>query len=131
MPPAIQQHVTFRASPKTLFDLYINSKKHTAATGAPATIGRTPGSKWNAFGGMIGGTTLLVQPGQLIVQTWRAKFWKKEDLSILTIKFTKVTGGARRHGPCRGSSIRSKRCQGRVAQILLEAMEEIPCSKVN
>ena len=95
MLPAIQQHVTFRASPKTLFDLYINSKKHAAATGAPATIGRTPGSKWNAFGGMIGGTTLLVQPDQLIVQTWRAKFWKKEDLSILTIKFTKVTGGAR------------------------------------
>jgi activator of HSP90 ATPase len=95
MPPAIQQHVSFRASPKTLFDLYINSKKHTAATGAPATIGRTPGSKWNAFGGKIGGTTLLVQPDQLIVQTWRAKFWKKEDLSILTIKFTKVTGGAR------------------------------------
>jgi hypothetical protein len=31
----------------------------------------------------------------VIVQSWRAKFWKKEDISILILKFLKTRGGAR------------------------------------
>jgi hypothetical protein len=35
MTKAIQQSVKFKASPETLFDMYLDSKKHSAATGAP------------------------------------------------------------------------------------------------
>ncbi len=54
MPRAIQQHVEFSASPKELFELYLDSKKHAAATGAPANLSCKVGGAWNAHGGMIG-----------------------------------------------------------------------------
>ena len=60
MPPTIEQHVEFNASPKTLFEMYMDSKKHSAATGQPAKLSRKPGGKWQAFKGMIGGTNLFV-----------------------------------------------------------------------
>jgi activator of HSP90 ATPase len=95
MPPAIQQHVEFSASPNTLFELYLNSRKHAAATGVPAKLSRKIGGAWQAYRGVIGGRNLLIVPGRMIVQSWRAKFWKKGDVSILVLKFTKTRGGAR------------------------------------
>jgi len=35
MPPVIQQHVDFSVAPQELFELYLNSKKHAAATARP------------------------------------------------------------------------------------------------
>jgi activator of HSP90 ATPase len=95
MPPVIQQHVEFSVSPQELFELYLNSRKHAAATGAPAKLSRKVGGAWSAHGGRIGGKNLLIVPGRVIVQSWRAKFWKKEDISILILKFLKTRGGAR------------------------------------
>jgi hypothetical protein len=43
MTPTIQQRATFPVSPKVLFELYLDSKKHAAATGAPAKISRNVG----------------------------------------------------------------------------------------
>jgi activator of HSP90 ATPase len=95
MTPTIQQHATFGVSPKILYGLYMDSKKHAAATGAPATLSRKVGGAWKAHGGQIGGKNLLIIPGQMIVQAWRAAHWKKEDLSILVLRFSKVAGGVR------------------------------------
>src|SRR2546422_945254 len=39
MPKTIQHKVSFRASPETLFNIYLSSRKHAAATGAKE-IGR-------------------------------------------------------------------------------------------
>jgi activator of HSP90 ATPase len=95
MTPAIQQRVTFRASPKALFEMYLDSRKHAAATGAPAKMKRKAGGSWSAHGGQIGGQNLLIVPGRMVVQAWRAAHWKKQDLSILVLKFSKAPGGAR------------------------------------
>jgi activator of HSP90 ATPase len=93
MTRTIEQHAAFRASVKVVFDLYLDSRKHTAATGAPAKIARKAGSAWYAHGGAIHGTTLLIIPGKLIVQSWRAKHWKKEEISTLILHFGKAPGG--------------------------------------
>lgn len=95
MPRAIQQHVEFSASPKELFEVYLDSKKHAAATGATAKLSRKIGGAWHAHKGMIGGRNLLIVPGRMIVQSWRAKFWRKADVSILILKFTETRHGAR------------------------------------
>ncbi|MFI5058660.1 MAG: SRPBCC domain-containing protein [Candidatus Acidiferrales bacterium] len=95
MPPVIQQHAEFFASSKELFELYLDSRKHAAATGAPARLSHKTGGAWQAHGGMVGGRNLLIVPGRMIVQSWRAKFWKKEDISVLVLKFTKTRRGAR------------------------------------
>lgn len=40
MTPAIEQSVTFKSTPAELYQLFMDSAKHTAATGAPAKISR-------------------------------------------------------------------------------------------
>lgn len=94
MKRTIIQRVKFRATPKALFEMYMDSKKHTAATEASAKLSRKPGGLWKAHSGMIGGKNLLIVPDQKIVQTWRAGFWTKDELSILIMTFDKAPGGA-------------------------------------
>ncbi len=94
MVPTIQQSVRFRTSPQALYDLYVDSKKHSRATGGPAMISGKVGGKFTAFGGKLKGKTLLLARGKQIVQLWRASHWKKDDWSILVLNFSKVAGGA-------------------------------------
>ena len=94
MTAVIQQRVRFRTSPQALFDMYLNSRRHSLSTGAPATISREAGGKFKAFGGQLEGRNLLVIPGKQIVQLWRATHWKKDDWSIVILTFRRVAGGA-------------------------------------
>ena len=90
----IQQSVRFRTTPQALFDLYMDSKKHSRSTGAPARISPKVGSRFTAFGKQLEGKTLHVVPGRQVVQFWRATHWKKDDASILVLTFSRVAGGA-------------------------------------
>jgi len=92
--PTIQQSVRFRTSPQDLYELYIDSKKHSRSTGAPARINGKVGGKFTAFGGQLEGKILFLARGKQIVQVWRASHWKKDDWSILVLNFSKVAGGA-------------------------------------
>ena len=94
MTPVIQQSVRFRTAPQKLFEMYLDSKKHSKSTGMPARIGRKVGGRFRAFSGMLEGTNLLIVPGKQIVQLWRATHWKTEDWSILILTFSKAAGGA-------------------------------------
>ena len=96
MAKTIQQTVTFRASPAELFDTYLSSRKHTAATGAKAVMSRKVGGKFTAHGSHLKGKNVAIVPKRSIVQAWRAAIWKKGDLdSILVLVFSKVPGGGR------------------------------------
>ncbi|HEV3220404.1 MAG TPA: SRPBCC domain-containing protein [Candidatus Acidoferrales bacterium] len=96
MTRAIQQSVVLRASPEELFHTFLDSKKHSAVTGAPAKASAKLGGKWNAWGGAISGRNLLIVPGRMIVQAWRSSVFKKsEPDSILVLTFGKVKGGGR------------------------------------
>jgi activator of HSP90 ATPase len=94
MTPVIQQTVRFRTTPHALFELYLDSKKHSKSTGMTARINRKVGGRFRAFDGMLEGKTLLIVPGRQIVQFWRATHWKKEDWSILILTFSRAAGGA-------------------------------------
>jgi activator of HSP90 ATPase len=96
MTKAIQQSVEFEVSPETLYETYVNSRKHSASTGAPAKLGRKVGAKFTAFDGSLLGRNLLLVPNKMIVQAWRADHWKAADTdSILVLTFTKTAKGAR------------------------------------
>jgi len=76
----IVQTVVFRnTKPKALYDLYMNAKKHSTATGAPAKITAKKGTKYSAHGGYITGENLHLIKDKLVVQTWRAQSWEKDD----------------------------------------------------
>ena len=92
----IQQSVVFKASPRTLYEMYMDSKKHSAATGGAARISRTPGGRFTAWNKMLCGRTLLLVPDKMIVQSWRSvNFKHAHPDSILVITFRKIAGGTR------------------------------------
>ncbi len=96
MPKTIQQKATFRASPERLFDIYLSSRKHSAATGAKALMSRRVGGKFMAHAGHLHGRNLAIVRKRLIVQSWRATTWRKRDLdSVLVLVFSRVRGGGR------------------------------------
>jgi activator of HSP90 ATPase len=96
MTPVIHSGCAFPSvTPAKLYSLFMDSAKHTAATGMPAKINPKVGGKWSAFGGMILGKNLVLVPNKMIVQTWRSSAWKKADSdSILIATFEKSGGGA-------------------------------------
>ena len=96
MTPVIEQSVSFpKVKPAELYALFMDSAKHTAATGMPAKISRQVGGKWSAFGGMILGKNLALVPNRMIVQAWRSSGWKKGDPdSVLVVRFEKTADGA-------------------------------------
>jgi uncharacterized protein YndB with AHSA1/START domain len=94
MTRTISQRVRFSATPETLFEMYMDSRKHATSTGAPAKLSRKVGGDWQAHGGAVGGKNLLIVPGQKIVHAWRAGFWKKDELSVLIMTSEKAPGGA-------------------------------------
>jgi activator of HSP90 ATPase len=84
----LHQKVSFTASPSTLFNVYLDSKKHGAAIDDKVTISRKVGARFTAFNGMLRGRNLVIVPNRMIVQSWRAKSWKKNDPdSILILLF--------------------------------------------
>jgi activator of HSP90 ATPase len=96
MTKPIEQSVTFKASPEELFAIFTDSKKHSAATGAKASTSAKAGAKWTAFDGMILGRNVMVLPGRMIVQAWRASHWKDSDLdSILILNFSQAPGAGK------------------------------------
>lgn len=95
MAKPIVQSVRFKASPGELFDTFLDSKKHTAVTGALARISRKAGGSFTAHGGALRGRNLVVIPGRMIVQRWRSTNFKKNDPdSILVLTFSAAPGGA-------------------------------------
>lgn len=96
MKPPIRQSVVLKASPEELFDTFLDSKRHSAVTGAPAKASRRVGAAFTAFGGELRGRNLLIVPKRMIVQAWRARQWKAgEPDSILVLRFGKAPGGGR------------------------------------
>ena len=99
MTPVIEQTASFaRVAPADLYELFMDSGKHSAATGMPAKVSRKVGGKWSAFGGMILGRTLALVPNRMIVQAWRSSAWKKADPdSVLVVRSEKTHTGAAAH----------------------------------
>lgn len=76
MAKTLVQTVVFKnTTPKDLYDLYMNSKKHSVATGAPANISAREGGSFTAHGPYIMGTNLKLVKDKLIVQSWRGADW--------------------------------------------------------
>ncbi len=86
--------VKFKASPQEVFNLFLDSKKHSEATGAKATANRKIGGSFTAWDGYIRGKNLAIIPGRMITQAWRTSEFKNSDHdSVLVLTFEKAPGG--------------------------------------
>jgi activator of HSP90 ATPase len=96
MSKPIHQEVVFKASPKSLFEAFMDGKKHSAFSGgAPAEISREVGGPWFAFGGQILGRNIELVPNQRIVQAWRSKDWPEGVYSIVRFELKPEGAGTR------------------------------------
>lgn len=92
----IVQDVTFDAPPRVLYELYVDSRKHSASTGGAAKLGRKEGDPFTAWDGWIVGRTLRLIPALLVVQAWRSTEWPKSvPDSVLVLAFAKAGRGGR------------------------------------
>lgn len=91
MPKTISHKVTFKnTKPKALYELYMNSKKHSKTTGAPAKMSKKEGGEFSVHDNYITGKNLKLIENQFIMQTWRTKEWAEtEPDSIFIINLEK------------------------------------------
>ena len=90
----IRQTVTFKADPRNVYEMIMDSKKHTELAGDRAKISRKSGGKFNV-GDYIEGANLELIPDERIVQTWRYSDWPQGHYSKATFSFKAVEGGTR------------------------------------
>lgn len=82
---------TFPVPPQTLYESWINPKKHSAMTGAKATGRAQVGAPFTAWDGYISGRIVSLTPNKKIVQSWRSgEFPKDASDSTLTITFKSI-----------------------------------------
>lgn len=83
----IEQTVLFDASPAQVYDALVDAKRHSAFTGARATLAKKVGGKMTAWNGYISGEMLVLRPGKRIVQTWKTETWPaRQPESILDLR---------------------------------------------
>jgi activator of HSP90 ATPase len=81
MPKTIIQTVVFKnTNAKDVYNLYMDEKKHSQVTRAPARISQKEGSTYSVHNDYITGKNLRLVKNKLIVQSWRAQDWKSSDL---------------------------------------------------
>ena len=82
------------ATPKRIYDAWLNGKEHAAFTGGKATASTKVKGKFSAWDGYITGVNLDLKEGKKIVQAWRSTEFADHDLdSILEIKLAPKAGG--------------------------------------
>jgi uncharacterized protein YndB with AHSA1/START domain len=87
----VHSHVTIQfdgVSPERVYEVYLSSKEHGAATGQSADIDARVGGKFSAYDEYLTGNILSLVPGKSIVQTWRSGHYKESDKdAILALRF--------------------------------------------
>jgi activator of HSP90 ATPase len=86
--------VTLPATPKRIYDAWLNSKEHSALIGDKATASTKVKGKFTAWGDYITGVNIDLKEGKKIVQAWRTTEFPDDALdSILEVKLDKAAGG--------------------------------------
>ena len=93
----IKQTVKFKATPHEVFELLMDSKKHSMFTGSKAQISREVGGKFSAYDGGLNGTNLEIEKDKKIVQSWRCEMegWTEEYYSKATFLLKKTKNGTK------------------------------------
>ena len=90
----IKQKVVIPASPKEVYEAYVDAKKHSKFTGSKATGKAVVGGKFTAWDGYISGKYLELDDGKRVVQEWRSTDFPEDyPSSKLELTFREVPKG--------------------------------------
>jgi uncharacterized protein YndB with AHSA1/START domain len=86
---------TLPATPEEVYDAWLDSKAHSAMTGAYAKMSKRVGAEVSAWDGYITGKNLELVEGKRIVQSWRtSEFDEADEDSIITVTLAPAKTGA-------------------------------------
>ncbi len=71
--------ITLPASPKDIYDAWLDSEKHSLMTGGSAEVSTEPGALFSAWDEYISGKNLELIPHEKIVQSWRTTEFQEHD----------------------------------------------------
>jgi activator of HSP90 ATPase len=89
----LKQQIKFKAPPLFIYNILMDSKKHTKLTGSKAVIGQKEGGKFRVYDGSISGENIKLNPGKNITQKWRIDEWPDNHYSLATFKFSAAKEG--------------------------------------
>ena len=97
MPFAFTVTDVVAASPRQIYDAWLDSKGHAQITGGqPAQISDQPGAAFTVWNGYITGRNMVLEPARRIVQAWRTTKFTKEDAdSQIEVPLEPVAGGTK------------------------------------
>jgi activator of HSP90 ATPase len=96
MPESIKVSAVLPASPKRLYEAWLDSKEHSKFTGGKAVIDGRKGGNFTAWDGYIRGKNLELEPNKRIVQSWRtSEFPSRSADSRIEVLFDKAESGAK------------------------------------
>ena len=85
----ITQTMIFKAPVHDVYELLMDSKKHSAFTGEKAVMSRKAKGRFTAYGKYISGKNIIIVKDRKIVQDWRASDWPRGTFSRITFDFAK------------------------------------------
>src|SRR4030066_1481356 len=89
-----QTVIILKASPKQVYDAYVDPKKHSEFTDSKATGKPKVGGKYSSWDGYIFGKYLVLDDGKRVVQDWTTTDWEEGyPASKLELTFNAVPGG--------------------------------------
>ena len=91
----IRQSFNFKVSPHQVYEVLMDSKKHSEFTRSEAQMSRNVGGQFSVYSGDIQGINLELVPDQKIVQSWRYSNWPESHYSKATFSLKEVPGGTR------------------------------------
>jgi activator of HSP90 ATPase len=84
------------ASPRAVYDAWLDGRRHAAMTGGKARASARKGARFTAWDGYITGRNLVLEPGRRIVQSWRTTEFDADDPdSEIELLLAPVKGGTR------------------------------------
>jgi activator of HSP90 ATPase len=93
----IRQTVSFKASPKEVYEMIMDAGKHSSLTGTTVKMSREVNGKFEAFDGYCHGYNIELEEGKKIAQAWhfREDGWPDDHFSICTFQFEPTEKGTK------------------------------------
>lgn len=91
----LKQGAMMNGTPHEVYELLMDSKKHSQFTEAKASISRKVGGRFTAYDGDIEGKNIKLVKDKEIVQTWRMKYWPKGHYSEVKFILKKAGSGTK------------------------------------
>jgi activator of HSP90 ATPase len=83
---SIRQSVSLNASPKEVYDMLMDEKKHALLTGSTVKMSKKVDGKFEVFDGYCHGYNIELEEGKKIVQAWHFQEdgWPDDHFSVCT-----------------------------------------------